>query len=210
MKDWLSFISIDIIGLMVLFFLFFLMSLLVPFSISHEPIIYVIYIFWIPCALFVWHHPNAPRKPIKWLALAALSIFSDVECMRKYLKDNYGNIGYNIVDIFSPYSFIGGVRDISEDTPIEHTVENSAEGGGKILVLKGAKNLGNIITKGAGGSLQPNGTVIPSKAVMGLGKFISKGAALLTETADVVGITLPLWSQIVNEVAYQHCTCEKK
>lgn len=74
MKYKPSFILNDCIGLMVLFLLFFLMSTLAPFSIFHEPFIYAIYIFWVPCALFVWHHPEAPRKPIKWLILTTLSI----------------------------------------------------------------------------------------------------------------------------------------
>jgi hypothetical protein len=35
---------------------------------------FLLYLFVAPCAIFVWHHPGAPKKPRTWLLVAVSSV----------------------------------------------------------------------------------------------------------------------------------------
>ena len=132
------------------------------------------------------HVPKGPLPP------------ADKECMRNYIRDHYGPGTLTATDIFSPRSYFGGTMDISEESPARHTIVNSAEGGAKLVALKGASNLGKIVIVAAA-----------NDAALSLGKGIVRVATGLGEVADAVGIIFPIGAEIINEDAYNHCQCKK-
>ena len=64
----------DMISLAILAIVTGFMSFFVPNSFIPLPMWLFIYIFWATCALFVWHHPNAPKHSQKWLLIAFYSL----------------------------------------------------------------------------------------------------------------------------------------
>lgn len=64
----------DMIGLIALAALVGIVSLFVPGSDVPLMMWMFIYMMWVVCALFVWHHRSAPSKPRTWLVLALCSV----------------------------------------------------------------------------------------------------------------------------------------